>query len=312
MNNPHARSGLTLSLVLCCTLFLLTSRPAVASSEHNHEDEHDHQEIKHVEIDSAIASDAGIKTAIAAAGVIHQQITVYGKISADSSKVSHIRARFPGTIGEVNVDLGDTVKKGQVLVNIESNESLKHYPITAPLSGIVTARHATSGELTEEQPLFTIANFDQLWAEFQVFPSQIAHIAVGQSLAVTMDSLATNTVIKHLIPNDNGAPFVLARAAIDNRKKHWAPGMLVTGKITTRQLARPLVIDNRALQSVDGSPTVFVLVNGDYEVRAVNIGHRDRSFSEVLDGLTVGEHYVVENSFILKADLEKSGAAHQH
>ncbi|MDP2380154.1 MAG: heavy metal resistance protein CzcB, partial [Pseudohongiella sp.] len=38
----------------------------------------------------------------------------------------------------------------------------------------------------------------------------------------------------------------------------------------------------------------------------------DGEFVEVLSGLSAGESYVVDNSYLIKADIEKSGAEHAH
>jgi len=44
----------------------------------------------------------------------------------------------------------------------------------------------------------------------------------------------------------------------------------------------------------------------------VVLGERDDLYAEVLSGLTAGEIYVSQNSFLIKADLQKSGAGHEH
>ena len=38
----------------------------------------------------------------------------------------------------------------------------------------------------------------------------------------------------------------------------------------------------------------------------------DGNLTEVLGGLQAGDRYVVENSYLIKADIEKSGASHDH
>jgi acetyl/propionyl-CoA carboxylase alpha subunit len=42
------------------------------------------------------------------------------------------------------------------------------------------------------------------------------------------------------------------------------------------------------------------------------LGRSDGRFTEVLAGLQAGDRYVVENSYLIKADIEKSGASHDH
>jgi cobalt-zinc-cadmium efflux system membrane fusion protein len=49
-----------------------------------------------------------------------------------------------------------------------------------------------------------------------------------------------------------------------------------------------------------------------FEGRPLELGANDENWVEVLDGLSAGENYVVENSYAVKAEIEKSGAAHSH
>jgi cobalt-zinc-cadmium efflux system membrane fusion protein len=53
-------------------------------------------------------------------------------------------------------------------------------------------------------------------------------------------------------------------------------------------------------------------VGDTYEVRMLDIGRRTEEWVEVLGGLRPGEEYVTQNSFLIKADIEKSGASHDH
>ena len=44
----------------------------------------------------------------------------------------------------------------------------------------------------------------------------------------------------------------------------------------------------------------------------LELGRRDGEFVEVLGGLQPGTTYVTNNSYLVKADIEKSGASHDH
>ena len=57
---------------------------------------------------------------------------------------------------------------------------------------------------------------------------------------------------------------------------------------------------------------VFARVGDTYEVRMVDLGRRDAERAEVLGGLAAGTVYVSENSYLVKADIEKAGASHDH
>jgi cobalt-zinc-cadmium efflux system membrane fusion protein len=265
-----------------------------------------------VHIKQAIATKAGIKTKRAGPGEIKQTITVYGKAVADTSKISHIKARFAGIISQVKVSIGDKVKKGQVLAVIESNESLNRYNIIAPFSGTITSRHAAVGEQTEDQSLFTLANFDQVWAEFQIFPTQSQKISAGQAVTVSLGNRHTQAILKHLIPSTNGQPFMVARALVSNKNGQWTPGLLVEGRVTVQKIKTPLLINNLAIQLLNDEPVAFINVGEQYQARPLTLGLSDGTHTQILSGLKLGDEYVVANSYLIKADLEKSGASHDH
>jgi cobalt-zinc-cadmium efflux system membrane fusion protein len=57
---------------------------------------------------------------------------------------------------------------------------------------------------------------------------------------------------------------------------------------------------------------VFIQDGNLFEARPLQLGRRDDKWVEVLAGLSVGESYVSRNSFLIKADILKSGATHDH
>jgi cobalt-zinc-cadmium efflux system membrane fusion protein len=57
---------------------------------------------------------------------------------------------------------------------------------------------------------------------------------------------------------------------------------------------------------------VFARFDDFYEVRMLELGRRNRDWVEVLGGIESGTRYVTENSYLIKADIEKSGASHDH
>ena len=53
--------------------------------------------------------------------------------------------------------------------------------------------------------------------------------------------------------------------------------------------------------------------NGDaFEPRDVELGERDGEWAEVLFGLMPGDSYAAKNSFVIKAELAKGSASHEH
>jgi cobalt-zinc-cadmium efflux system membrane fusion protein len=84
---------------------------------------------------------------------------------------------------------------------------------------------------------------------------------------------------------------------------------------TAEGTTESLVVPDEAVQTVEGQPTVFVPVPGEpntFAPRPVKVGRVAVGYVPILDGLAEGDQVVTSGTFILKADLAKSGAAHEH
>jgi cobalt-zinc-cadmium efflux system membrane fusion protein len=76
-----------------------------------------------------------------------------------------------------------------------------------------------------------------------------------------------------------------------------------------------IAVPEDAVQTVEGSPSVFVPVKGEkntFSKRVVAIGPAVGGMVPVLSGLKEGQSIVASGSFILKAEIGKEGAAHEH
>ena len=73
-----------------------------------------------------------------------------------------------------------------------------------------------------------------------------------------------------------------------------------------------LMVPLAALQTFRDWDVVFVRVGDTYEIRPVELGKRDGERVQILSGLKPGAAVVVEQSYLVKADIEKSGASHDH
>lgn len=286
---------------------------AIEDHEHSPEEESGHKKQEAVvQMSDAMAEASGIGLLEATSGQLKHTTVAYGNIVTDPASLSHIRARFSGLITAVNATIGDNVKTGDVLVVVESNESLKRYKVTAPFNGIVIARHANAGELSTGQVLFSVANYDQVWAQLKIFSQQLSKIRIGQEVVLSDENNNTSSTISHIVPASDNDPYMLAMLPIKNKDRSWPPGFLVKGKIHISSRQADLLVTNTAIQTVEGEQVVFVKEGDKYESHQVELGESDGEYTEVIAGLSAGDLYVSKNSFLLKADLEKSEAAHAH
>lgn len=261
-----------------------------------------------------MATQAGIVTAVAGPGEISEQLKLYGAIAADNSRVREVTARFPGVVRRMARQVGERVSKGEVLATVESNDSLQTYPITAPISGVVTMRHGAVGEATDATPLYTVADFSSVWAELQIFPKDRARLKLGQPVTVRAEDGREAAATLNFISAQGqaGSTALMVRAVIDNTDARWTPGEFVTANVAVQQTTLPLVVPLAALQTYRDGDAVFAVDGESYQALPVELGQRDTQQVEVRSGLAAGTRIVIANSYLVKADIEKSGASHDH
>ncbi|PCJ88069.1 MAG: secretion protein HlyD [Thiotrichaceae bacterium] len=265
-------------------------------------------------IETAVANALSIETAIAGDVVLQETIDVFGQVKANAERVNHIKARFAGVIKTVKVSLGDTVRKGQTLATVESNESLKLYSIKAPINGVITQRHANTGEQTNDQTLFVITDTSTVWIDLSVFPQDIHRVKVGAPVRIELtnasQSVSGKIVLINIIAQANQS--VTARVVVDNKRGELLPGSYVKAKIKVGEHAVPLAVKRVGLQAFRDFTVVYAQIGEQYEVRMLELGKQDDEWVEVLGGLEAGTRYVTKNSYVIKADIEKAGASHDH
>lgn len=268
-----------------------------------------------VVIPAASAAEAGIVVEPAGPAAIREELTLTGTVRPNPARLSRVRARFPGMIREVRANLGESVRAGAVLAIVQSNESLENYSVTAPVAGTVLERTAVAGEATGEEPMFVVGDLTKLWAELDVFGRDLARVKPGQPVRVlSLDGEveAAGTIASLSPVTTHASQSVRARVVLDNAAGQWRPGQFVHGVVTIAEAAVPLAVKSEALQAFRDFTVVFARVGETYEVRMLELGVRDGESVEVLGGIDPGTPYVVEQSFLVKADVEKSGASHDH
>jgi cobalt-zinc-cadmium efflux system membrane fusion protein len=164
-----------------------------------------------------------------------------------------------------------------------------------------------------------IADYSELWAELSLFPRDLARVKPGQRVTLkTVDgSVDGEGRVLRVLPAPAASHGALSgvytvRVAVDNAASTWTPGLYVQGQVKVGEAQVPLAVKRSGLQAFRDFTVVFEQVGETYEVRMLELGRQDDLYVEVLGGLDAGAKYVAENSYLIKADIEKSGASHDH
>ena len=268
------------------------------------------------QISAKAAEAAGIKIEKAGAATIKDAIELSGVISLNEDRNAKVGGRFPGIVKALNKTVGESVRKGDILATIDSNVTMRDYSPVSPIDGVVVARSATIGSITTtDAVLFEIADMSTVWVELHAFGKDRERVKVGQNVIVESHDKSTRAegTVAYVTPVAEAASqAVVIRVVLDNKDSKWVPGSFVRGTVTVSDRKASLAVKTSGLQRFRDFTVVFAKVENTYEVRMLDLGASDGTWTEVLGGIEPGQDYVAENSFLIKADIEKSGASHDH
>jgi cobalt-zinc-cadmium efflux system membrane fusion protein len=263
-------------------------------------------------IPKEMAEEGGIRTARVGSGRIRDAHEVQGLLTPVEGRHARIHARFPGPIVAVRVGVGDSVKGQQVLAVVESNASLTRYDVTAPFAGTILDVAVGTGDRAADQPLFELADLSTLWVDLHLFGGDAQHITPGLPVQIIRlsDGATIDTKLDRILPGTaTASQSTVARATIANIDGRWRPGTAVRARVTVAQREAALIVPNTALQAFENATVVFTQAGETYTARRVRVGERDSDNTEVLEGIQAGDLIVIEQSYLVKSDLEKSSVA---
>jgi membrane fusion protein (multidrug efflux system) len=178
---------------------------------------------------------------------------------------TRVKAPFNGMVGLRNVSLGDYVKEGQDLINIEDIATLR--------------------------------------MDFKLPESYLGRVAKGQAVELTSDALpgqsfkAMLDAVDPLV--DQNGRAISARARLDNAAGKLRPGMFVRVRLLFGDRKDVLMVPEQAI--VPGAqPAVFKVVEGKATLAKVRIGVRRAAQVEVVEGLVAGDVVVTAGQLKLR------------
>lgn len=265
-------------------------------------------------IEQAVAEAMDIQTGFAGPATLHQTIPAYGSLALPPGAERSISARFEGEVSRLHVGLGETVSKDQTLLTVESNGSLQPYQIKSPATGLVTGLFASTGEQTNNRTLLTITDNSQYIAKLAVYPRDYQRVQAGSPVTLQVEGLSKSFegTISFIEPQVREDQARIAWVRLLNENGDLQAGRFVSANIEVATIDVPLAVKRAGLQGFRDFTVVYAKVGEQYEVRMLELGREGGEWVEVLGGLQPGTEYVTANSYILKADIEKYGAAHDH
>ncbi|MGM4922230.1 divalent metal ion exporter adaptor subunit IhpB [Tardiphaga sp. 804_B3_N1_9] len=279
-------------------------------------DEKGHGDEGVVEMSDARVASSNIEILTAKSETLHDSLVLNGILQPNQETLVQVTPRFPGVVREIKKRIGDTVEKGELLAKIESNQSLSVYEMRAPISGTVIDRQISLGEYASEQkPAFIVADISTVWVDLSVYRRNLPRVRIGDRILIDVGDggKPIEASLSYISPvGSSDTQSALARAVVPNIDMRLRTGLFVSARLILS--AKPVAIAVRAsaIQTVENRSVVFVRNGDKFEARDVELGARDSDNVEILFGLLDGDKYAAKNSFIVKAELGKGSASHEH
>ncbi|MFC7694550.1 efflux RND transporter periplasmic adaptor subunit [Paeniroseomonas aquatica] len=162
------------------------------------------------------------------------------------------------------------------------------------------------GQLNDPTDLYVIADLSRLWVEMAVAPGDLRLARRGQPVrigGVGEGVRHTEGEIVFISPFLDPGTRTARVIADPNPDDTWRPGSFVTAEIVIEGVEAAVLVPRAALQTIGGTPAVFVRTPEGFRAQPVTLGRSGDGMVEVTKGLSPGEHIAVANSFALKAEL---------
>jgi multidrug efflux pump subunit AcrA (membrane-fusion protein) len=224
------------------------------------------------------------------------------QVRSAREQLSLVREKY--TVEDLQYAEAQVLQARAALQIAEAN--LGYANITAPMGGVVASvstqqgETVTSGSAAAQAPTFvTIIDLNRLQVDAYVDETDIGKVRVGQAATFSVDAFpdkefsgkVTAIYPKALIQQNVVTYDVVI--TIDNREGLLRPDMTANTIITVAKRDKVLAIPNQAVRREDGDRVVFVQEGARLVRRSVKTGWKDKTYTEVLNGLKEGERMAV-------------------
>ena len=283
-----------------------------------------------VMLDAISVQNLGITTISAQQTDFESTIPVLGEIEHTCESHAVLSSRIAGKIIEAVVHKGDFVKKGDVLLRIESRQPGDPPPVIelkAPADGLVTESVGHLGAPVEpDNMLMEILDLTNVWVVARVPQQQAAIVKAGLTALIRIPALGTeehaSTFLQLGSGGESSSSTVDAIFELSNPESKLRPGMRAEVSLIVTKRENVLSVPREALQGDRSNRFVFIK---DYEldnafVRVpVTVGEISNDRVEITTGLFPGDDVVLRGAYALSfagkgsASLREAlDAAHGH
>jgi membrane fusion protein (multidrug efflux system) len=206
--------------------------------------------------------------------------------------------------GQARDEAENNLKVAEAALQL-AEAKLAKMDLRAPFSGIIGLRSVSVGDYVKEgADLVNLESIDPLKVDFRVPEVYMRQVQVGQSLQVQLDALPGKTfegkvfAVNPLI--DAAGRAVVIRAMVRNPDTSLRPGMFARVRLITRDAQDALVLPEQALVPQGDQQFVFRIQDGKAVRTKVDVGQRRDAKVEILSGVAKDDLVVTAGQLKLR------------
>ncbi len=241
------------------------------------------------------------------------QAEVAAKVKFEQAKDAYDRMKKvydAGSLAEVKfVEVQTALTQAEAMYEVAKNEVKDSY-LYAPFSGVVGEKLASVGEaVLPATPVLTLLQADDVMVKIKVPEQEILKIRQGDNASLNVNILPGKAYVGKVawtgVVADALSHNYEVMIAIENAPAELLPGMLCEASIEISESGEGVELPNRAVSINEKNRTFVWLVEDDKAIRKeVKIGELTSKGVKVLEGLEIGDEYVIEGSHKLSEGLE--------
>jgi membrane fusion protein (multidrug efflux system) len=206
--------------------------------------------------------------------------------------------------GQAKDEAENNLKVAQAALTL-AEAKLAKTTIKAPFSGIIGLRAVSVGDYVKEgADMVNLEAVDPLKVDFRVPEIYLTQVKVGQPLSVTLDAMAGKTfegrvyAVNPLL--DAAGRAVVIRAQVRNADTSLRPGMFTRVRLVTKDVQNALVVPEQSLVPQGEEQFVFKVVDGKAVRQKVELGQRRDGKAEVVNGVAFDDVVVTAGQLKLR------------
>lgn len=267
--------------------------------------------------------------------------------TVESDVKNDIAPNTPYRIEKIYVDVGDNVRQGQVLVQLDASnlqqlklqvenqkiefnrtsqlyqvggaskaeydnaklqldvlstqlkQLMQNTQLTAPISGVVTARNYDSGDMySQGQPVLTIEQINPVKVMVNISEVYYKQVFKGMPVDIELDAYEGETFygkVTIVYPTvDQSTHTFPVEVTINNSSQKVRPGMFARATVNFGDKNHVLVPDEALVKQIGaGDRYVYIYKNGKVSYNKVELGKHIGTKYEILSGVNPGDDVVI-------------------